>query len=420
MILRHRAQLLIALGLAGIGLAIVGGSSAEANNVWWVLGEELFKTKEATAKVTEELKLVIAAKGTEIRCAKVVLDGGQLFLKGGGSGELLFSECSTYLSEVLSKPCKPTEAISASVKGTLLNEGGTFYELVAPSSGTTFTTLHFSEPCPLPDEVALTGSLVLECVEASCTSEQSAHVVRQASEASFPSDVLKYMGHTAKLAGKVSVELSDADAGKGWKANLQPEPTGIWKVKGSKTTSTKTITGEADSKVAILQTVAGVKIEYTCAKMTVSDGLLFVGGTGLGELTFTSCQTFLNGSLSVPCSPEEPIKTKVEGSLVIHEGRVFALIKHDGGGSFVTFHRGEECATEGGGGVTIGGSLVVECTDAFCESERVSHLVKQAPAGLFEDGLVHEGGIEKGPVSLGGGVTLSLTGADSGSVWSAD
>jgi len=402
-------RVVVSLLLAGLSLVLLNVASASAENVWKALGTEVFK-KEITTVASEELKLVVPSKGTEIRCAKLTIDNGLLLASGVSAGTLLLSECTTYLNEILSKACKPTEPIIAKVKGTLISHEKKFYDLVVPSEGATFTTLGFSEPCPLPSEVGVTGSVVMECVEAPCEKEQATHVVRAASAALFPSHGLKYMGSTATLAGSATMELSDGDKGKVWGAGLHLSPKGNWKIEGVgiKATSSATALIDKDFTLSWKITKLPPTIEIVCQKLSVEDGLLFVASTGSAKVSFSSCETFGDKKSMPDCKPEEPITSDVTGSLVVHNERTFGLISF---GTTLQFL--EPCVLTK---YSVSGTVGLECADAFCEAEQVTHLVQLASTALFpEDKLT----VSSNSASLSGSATLSLIGGNLGRAWSA-
>ena len=366
---RRGLYLALLVTVAGM-LAIT--ATAQAENAWWILGKALSEKKEVSVsmKAGEELKLVITSKGTEFRCNNLELKDGLLLKEGESSGTISISSCTTYLNEALSTACKPVEPIAAIVKGSVAIHSEKFYDLLVPAEGSTFTTLKFSEPCPLPSEVPVTGSLVLECLESSCTQEATSHLVQEAPEASFPSDGLKYMGQTAKLLGKVTVKLGD-----NWSAYLTPG--GPWMVNGSNVVSdlAVTVVSKEDKEIELLTKFTGIEVGIACHEVKTTKALLEAAGRAQVIVELTSCNTFIGGTLSKSCKPFEPIVMGATLETFIYKGKLYVRALGTSG-VFTTLEFAPPCtlAEE----IVIRGTIWLEDGEGAIESEQSTHLVQEA------------------------------------------
>lgn len=409
----HPIKMMVAISAVFSLLLFAVDAQAEVTPLWNVLGSQLTSAKEVSATVTEELKFNIPSKETEFRCSKIALDDGLLLTAGQSSATLLLTGCSTYLGNTLFTSCKPAEPITAKIKGSLLHES-TSTELISPAEGSTLTTLKFSEPCPLPSEASITGSAVIGCVEAACEKEQATHIVSSA-----PGDGLSYEGHPVELAGKVTMELMGTDKGSPWGVFLlkeEGEGEGNWRIKGANITKSIEATGSLENEFSLSMSFGANSVKVSCASLAVSGGSLQIKGASTGTLSFTKCQTLINGKLAAECKPIEPIVAGFKGLLVAHKKTTYIVISSASEGSPLTklkFNE-EECVSLFPS-MSITGSVVFECVKASCSTEEESHLVLPASAALFpEHALV----VGSNPITLEGSGIISLIGTEKGKLWS--
>lgn len=213
-----------------------------------------------------------------------------------------------------------------------------------------------------------------------------------------------------------------------------------WLVGGAFINSTRTInasihplnaTAPVEKHLVLVTTTLGANVKILCENLTVDDGLLFNNekAEGLAELLFSTCQTFLNGSLSGICKPKEAILAKVKFHAILHNSLTYLLFEpHEAGKPFATLEfPNEECLLSPKREVK--GDVVVECLTEdlksmeeasgkpdLCLSDLVNHLIREAPnQKLFNEtgGLTFNGAAAK----LEGIALVFMTGTDSGKTW---
>jgi hypothetical protein len=214
-------------------------SAAQAKGDWKV--ESV--TTSATARFlgSSTLLTVKSTVGTlaiKIKCTKLEIEDGLLFVGGGSLAELLLSECTTFLGAggIPSNGCKPQEPVSLLAKGSLILHNSETFDLFTPDVGNTFGTFRLgtakkeeekemseaekekmlNEECPLVIKFPVTGSFVLQCSTTSCPTEAVTHPVEQAAAALFMNDVLLFGGQSARLEGVANWTLGAPNEGKKW------------------------------------------------------------------------------------------------------------------------------------------------------------------------------------------------------------
>jgi hypothetical protein len=235
----HRKNGLRALGLtivAALGLMAFMAAGAQAH---WLILEEgkavvLAGHNEAVTvgKHTEDGTLLIAGVNLEILCQKI--EGIDVLIEPGtattapASGKVAFNECKGIeksTKKVVGNCAPINQPIEAAGKAlVILHTNAQNYVLFEPESGKPFTTIKFSELCALTETTNVTGELVAECGELSagafvqedCNKHQVTHLLRQASETLFPSQ-LKYGTHVATVDGIATAALA---SGKSWSGEV--------------------------------------------------------------------------------------------------------------------------------------------------------------------------------------------------------
>ncbi|HKT83398.1 MAG TPA: hypothetical protein VJQ84_06130 [Solirubrobacterales bacterium] len=227
---RAKALGLTLLSLSGLAAVFAGGALA----TWLVEGKELTTNETVALKAVTTQKIVVEKKNLEIQCTVAAGEGITLVAKSAtAEGKAKFSGCTTFSpigSGKESKNCKPKEPIVVGGKVLLILHESKNYALFEPATaGGKFSTLEFSELCALTESGDVTGSMGLYCehkvgggpwLELSCDITGPSHELAPASEALFPSDVLKFGANTAKVSGDVSLELSGANTGKSWAGHV--------------------------------------------------------------------------------------------------------------------------------------------------------------------------------------------------------
>jgi hypothetical protein len=216
--------------LAALGLVAFAAAGAQAE---WLIekkaltGIELIKVTQHT-----EALLLVPGQNLIIHCKELtsvlgdlsVLDGtGGLLL---ASAELLYKLCTTLQKNELKEGCKPAEPIVAKVLGHLILHGEAnklTYILFEPDGGDTFATVKYNgATCSLPETNKIKGKVVAECLNEKletkaqtgideCLKEMLKHLIQEAPETLFPTDVLTYGTNQALLDGIASIQLDKSD-----------------------------------------------------------------------------------------------------------------------------------------------------------------------------------------------------------------
>lgn len=292
----------------------------------------------------------------------------------------MLSKCVTTLNGVTFKECTPAEPIATNVVDTLTEHGGAFYHSMKPAEGSVFFVLKFHEACPLPDEASVEGFVVFKCTDAACGSKWATHTIEEASPELFGSG-LKYQGHTASLTGSIQVQVG----------------------------TTRRVAGKVDQSLTLLRTVMGIPIEIKCEKMELSDGLLFVGGTGQSKIFVSECVTLINKTVAGSCNPNEPIEANIKVSLLPSGEGVGTRVSVTAasGSTLAVVIINSECSVLTGK-QALNGSLVLRCS-TLCEEEAVEHLLQLQSYSVTFGGAA---------ATLGGTSTVSLTAGGEGEKWS--
>jgi hypothetical protein len=145
------------------------------------------------------------------------MDEGKLLPNGESYKVLLFTEGELFTMF----PLEPVADcgvgnLTFKVKGKLILHEGITYELLSPFEGTNLTlTTYTGAGCPLPKNVPVTGSLVLED-PGGLNEEAVTHLVQQASGALFPTDGMAFGGFKMSLDGSMSLKLTGEHEGMAW------------------------------------------------------------------------------------------------------------------------------------------------------------------------------------------------------------
>jgi hypothetical protein len=160
-----------------------------------------------------------------------------------------------------------------------------------------------------------------------------------------------------------------------------------------------------------------VPVEILCTQLEVKEGRLHPEGKGSGILSFSLCQTFIEGALSKVCKPAEPIIPKTLSLLVLHEGRDLDKFFPHEGKNFTNIRFSELCSLEvnGGAGVPITGTIFAKDCQNELLNEKVTHLIEEDAAATAALGGIFFGTHK---MTLDGSANLSLTGAHAGLNWS--
>jgi hypothetical protein len=232
---------------------------------------------------------------------------------------------------------------------------------------------------------------------------------------------LKFLGLSALVLGLMAFATSAAQAEVG--AN--------WRVKGVNVTSLlpevkiteieELLGNPLDTSkhgVLGLTTKGGTKVEFLCKSLTVPGVKLGADGlVDLGKVTFHECETFLNGTLSIPCLPktQSGVNDLIEtldghGLMVLHNGEPLVLFKPDKGTVLAHILLGEECSI--GTEVLVEGKLTLKDSGgkAGFEKESLEHLIEPGPLTELKALGVN--------ATLKGSAKVALAGAHNGLLWS--
>jgi len=140
--------------------------------------------------------------------------------------------------------------------------------------------------------------------------------------------------------------------------------------------------------VVLLSEALGKQVAILCGTAAAKNEVLLAGGVADGEVSFSNCTTSLDGALSPPCKPAEPILATGQLLIVLHAGVAYTLAEPKTGSTrFTTIEFGEECAI--GEEIEVTGKLWLEDCLLEPEKENTVHLVQEGKAaaaalgGLF-------------------------------------
>jgi hypothetical protein len=231
---KQRLKTLYPVLLAGLCLAVVGPTQAQAN--WRVAGGELTANESVAVSTHTEGRLSIAAQKLELLCAAVVGNGLKLIAKSfEAEGKVKFTSCKVWQSGKESPGCKPIEPIVLGIKvRALLHSGATFLLYGPPGLGQPFTIVIFNPAkCALAEENEVTGSFIAECLSKElksgvklCEAEEATHLVQAVAPLleeeinkgleEKEKDGLSFGENVAVLQGIWSAALNGFNAGKSW------------------------------------------------------------------------------------------------------------------------------------------------------------------------------------------------------------
>jgi hypothetical protein len=161
-----------------------------------------------------------------------------------------------------------------------------------------------------------------------------------------------------------------------------------WMVNGTNIVSASSIIATAEIEpyelekktklnvLTLLSEVASGSIWITCSEVE-SSSLFFKGeGVATGAIEFNNCNTYLNGKISTPCRPQEPIFANSVLTIVLHEGKPYVKVTGATGGVFTQIVFTEECAV--GEEFEVTGSIWLEDANGKFSVEELTHLVQEA------------------------------------------
>lgn len=228
---------LISLIVFCLGVFLTTG--AQANWLYLESGVAKDLTAKEVVKVEKHTESnLLLFSGIEIRCAKI--EGNDLLLEPGNattalaSGKMAFSECHTFNKGTATPKCDPlNQPIVTGLKIAVIFHEGKNYLLAGGLEGKPFTTLEFDEEfCSLVETSEVAGALVFECgqlngfgvfVGEDCANHAVSHLVKQAPQALFPGDEVKFGLNKASLDGIVKVEFAGLHQGQSWSGEVGEE-----------------------------------------------------------------------------------------------------------------------------------------------------------------------------------------------------
>lgn len=217
--MRHtkRALRTIAMCLVAALSFLAFATAAEAESNWRIEGKNLTKTTElGLEKDVGPYSFLVPSLNFALVFENVTIDKGSLFTAGTSSGTLLFTEGKLYTIKPFEwdKACTVGN-LEFKFKGHLFLHEGKTYTQIEPQEGTTFTvTTYGGAECPLPKEVTVSGSMVLE--DSKFETEAVQHLIQQGSSALFPSQQMLFGTHPMNLDGSMWLTLLGASKGLKW------------------------------------------------------------------------------------------------------------------------------------------------------------------------------------------------------------
>lgn len=238
----HRLHAGIVCLLIALGVMAVSAVGAQAAEEWLIEGASAPNNTPIHAKIhplkgTLERHIVfLLSNGIEILCGALNTDDGLLIQNTLILILLLFSECHTYRLGVAAPKCDPiNQPIDLRLLGHLILHGEPkklTYILFEPDKTASFGVFEFDEEfCSLIENSELTGSFVMECLNEklqtkeetgldNCLQELVHHLIQQAPEKLFPSDVLKLGLLTVLIDGILDLLLSEPNEGRTWSGHV--------------------------------------------------------------------------------------------------------------------------------------------------------------------------------------------------------
>lgn len=187
---------------------------------------------------------------------------------------------------------------------------------------------------------------------------------------------------------------------------------GKWLIEG-KEASSATLLGEQDSELyAFLLPTLNLQLVFK--KFTFESGELLAKGEALMKFSFKEGLVYtIKTKTLVPCEVGD-LFFYVRGSLFLHEGETYELLKPaEGNVLTLTTYGGEECPLTAENPVM--GTPVFEEPKGALDQEALSHLLLPASVELFKGSGMTFGGR---PMTLDGSFTLSLGGKEAKKKWS--
>lgn len=219
----NRAKRLLATTaclLATASVAGFGATSAFAN--WQIEGVTISESVEVEAESDgEEFGFLIPALNIQLVFKKLTYDKVSLVKSSATTSELfLLTEGSVYRisPKELIKNCTPG-GLTFDTKGNLFLHNGKTYKRIEGLSGQPMTLTTYSPFCPLPEEVEVVGSIVLEDASGSFSNEAVSHLVRQAPESLFPGQLF-FGENKMSFDGRWIEKLKGKEAGKKWSGTI--------------------------------------------------------------------------------------------------------------------------------------------------------------------------------------------------------
>ena len=240
---------------------------------------------------------------------------------------------------------------------------------------------------------------------------------------------LKALGLCAVVLGLMAIAAGSAQAEKGAHWNVNGK--NLNEVKLTTLVQVKEIEELKDpvdpgKHLVLLTQIAKIKVKILCTGAKLEKFELLTEGSALGNIEFTGCKIFLNGSTtaSVACEPHTGASKGViltellKGLIVLHKlasGEIddLVLLAPDPPATqFVAIQLSEECAI-GESIPVIGEFFMKDCQNLFLK-EQPTHLIEEGPlTKLF---VISESEEHKSVIE--GSAILELEGEHKGLNWS--
>lgn len=227
---------MVALGLMAF-TAVAAQAAVQKDGDWLIGATGKTKAIAATQTLTGSIdvlgKLLVAKKDLSLDCPKVKVKSGSISPLSGteskGAGELLFEECTALSIETGAElPCHvllPGGAGEGKLHVTanasfvvVLDHAVTPVEAYVLASGAPFATVLFTDIapkfCPLPEEVVIKGSVLLELLAGT----NAVQLIKEAPAAQQTKygDALLFGANPATIDGSAFAEITAPVAKEPW------------------------------------------------------------------------------------------------------------------------------------------------------------------------------------------------------------
>jgi hypothetical protein len=161
---------------------------------------------------------VLGGQLLEYECEALKVVKGKLQAGGKAIGSLFFTECETYIGNVLNKNCNPNAGVIATkeIKIVMLLhklDAGTIHKILIaePVTGTTLATVQSTEACAIGLNVPIGGKFTIEL--SNPTTHEVKHLIKEFGNLTHIYVISDTVEHHATITGSALAFLNGAHAG---------------------------------------------------------------------------------------------------------------------------------------------------------------------------------------------------------------